>query len=264
MVRLKDIKGIAKTTAILIVVVVIIVAAVGVYLYYQLAPAGPEFKIAVVSDVGGRGDLSFNDMAFKGGEEAVEDFNVNMSEIISSVEADYVPNLELGAKDPDVQLVVGVGYLLSDALADVARRYPDKNFAGIDTYAQFVVLEDHPDEYPLPNLMDISYEEHKGSALVGALGTLLAAYYEKPCIGVVLGMEIAVLWKFEIGYKWGCDWAINWTATNHPDLDIGIVATPRKERVLWTYTGTFSDITKGYQAAVPMYEQDAVVARPSG
>ena len=266
MVRLKDIKGIAKTTAILIAVVVIIIAAVGVYLSYSLlAPSVPEFKIAVVSDVGGRGDLSFNDMAFKGGEEAVEDFNVNMSEIISSVEADYVPNLELGAKDPDVKLIVGVGYLLSIALADVAGRYPDKNFVGIDTYAQSLVPAE---KYPLPNLMDISYEEHKGSALVGALGTLLAAYYEKPCIGVVLGMEIAVLWKFEIGYKWGCDWAINWTATNHPDLDIGIVATPRKERVLWTYTGTFSDITKGYQAAVPMYEQDAVavynVAGPLG
>ncbi len=269
MVRFADIKGITKTTVILIAVVIIIIAAVGGYIYYDLAtPAGPEFKIAVVSDVGGRGDLSFNDMAFKGGEEAVEDFNVNMSEIISSVEADYVPNLELGAKDPDVELIVGVGYLLSDALADVARRYPDKNFAGIDTYAQFVVLDNYPDEYPLPNLMDISYEEHKGSALVGALGTLLAAYYEKPCIGVVLGMEIAVLWKFEIGYKWGCDWAINWTATNHPELATGIVATPRKERVLWTYTGTFSDITKGYQAAVPMYEQDAVavynVAGPLG
>ncbi|MDH5419346.1 MAG: BMP family ABC transporter substrate-binding protein [Candidatus Bathyarchaeota archaeon] len=266
MVRFADIKGIAKTTAILIAVIVIIIAAVGVYLSYSLlAPSAPEFKIAVVSDVGGRGDLSFNDMAFKGGEEAVEDFNVNMSEIISSVEADYVPNLELGAKDPDVKLIVGVGYLLSIALADVAGRYPDKNFVGIDTYAQSLVPAE---KYPLPNLMDISYEEHKGSALVGALGTLLAAYYEKPCIGVVLGMEIAVLWKFEIGYKWGCDWAINWTATNHPDLDIGIVATPRKERVLWTYTGTFSDITKGYQAAVPMYEQDAVavynVAGPLG
>ncbi|MDH5771224.1 MAG: BMP family ABC transporter substrate-binding protein, partial [Candidatus Bathyarchaeota archaeon] len=167
MVRLKDIKGIARTTAILIAVIVIIVAAVGVYLSYSLlAPSAPEFKIAVVSDIGGRGDLSFNDMAFKGGEEAEEKFNVNMSEIISKVEADYVPNLELGAKDPDVKLIVGVGYLLEIALADVARRYPHKNFVGIDTSAQSQVLKNHPDEYPLPNLMDIVYEEHKGSALV--------------------------------------------------------------------------------------------------
>ncbi len=267
MVRLKDIKGIAKTTAILLVIIVILIAAVGVYyvVYYKPTPSAPEFKIAVVSDIGGRGDLSFNDMAFKGGEEAEEDFNVQMVEIISKVEADYVPNLEVGAKDPEVQLIVGVGYLLSDALADVASRYPDKNFAGIDTYAQALVPQD---EYPLPNLMDIAYEEHKGSALVGALGALLAAYWQKPYIGGVFGIEIPVLWKFEIGYKWGCDWAINWTMANKPELDAGIVATPRKERVLWTYTGTFSDITKGYEAAKPMYAKDAVavynIAGPLG
>ncbi|UCE57347.1 MAG: BMP family ABC transporter substrate-binding protein, partial [Candidatus Bathyarchaeota archaeon] len=235
--------------------------------YYEPAPGEP-FKIAVVSDVGGRGDLSFNDMAFKGGEEAEEDFNVHMVEIISTVEADYVPNLEIGAKDENVSLIVGVGFLLSDALADVARRYPDKNFVGIDTTAQLVIQDDYPNEYPLPNLMDIWYEEHKGSALVGALGAMLAAYWQHSYIGVVLGMEIPVLWKFEIGYKWGCDWAINWLATNHPELDVGIVATPKKERVLWTYTGTFSDITKGYQAAKPMYEKGALavynVAGPLG
>ncbi|MDR7601370.1 MAG: sugar-binding protein, partial [Armatimonadota bacterium] len=56
--------------------------------------AAPEpFKIAVVSDVGGRGDLSFNDMAFKGGEDAERDFGVRMVELVSKVEADYVPNL---------------------------------------------------------------------------------------------------------------------------------------------------------------------------
>ncbi|MFQ5822336.1 MAG: BMP family protein, partial [Candidatus Heimdallarchaeota archaeon] len=89
-----------------------------------------------------------------------------------------------------------------------------------------------------------------------------------PYIGGVFGIEIPVLWKFEVGYKWGCDWAINWTAKNHPELEAGIVATPRKERVLWTYTGTFSDITKGYEAAKPMYAKDAVavynIAGPLG
>jgi len=259
-------KGITTTTLVLLIVAIIAVAGVAWYVTLPPAPpTGPVFKIAVVSDVGGRGDLSFNDMAFKGGEEAERDFNVEMVEIISNVEADYVPNLEVGAKDPDVRLIVGVGYLLSAALADVAKRYPDKNFAGIDTFSQFLVA---PADYPLPNLMDIVYEEHKGSAMVGALGALLAAYYEKPYIGGVFGIEIPVLWKFEIGYKWGCDWAINWTLQNHPELSAGIVATPRDERVLWTYTGTFSDITKGYEAAKPMYAADAVavynIAGPLG
>jgi len=259
-------KGITTTTLVLLLVAIIAIAGVAWYVTLPPAPpTGPAFKIAVVSDVGGRGDLSFNDMGFKGGEEAERDFNVEMVEIISKVEADYVPNLEIGAKDPDVKLIVGVGYLLSAALAQVAKNYPDKYFAGIDTFSQFLVA---PEEYPLPNLLDIVFEEHKGSAMVGALGALLAAYYEKPYIGGVFGIEIPVLWKFEIGYKWGCDWAINWTKANHPELTEGIVSTPRDERVLWTYTGTFSDITKGYEAAKPMYAKGAVavynIAGPLG
>ena len=226
--------------------------------------AGAKTKIAVVSDIGGRGDLSFNDMAFKGGDDASRDFGVKMVELISKVEADYVPNLTVAAEDPDVQLIVGVGFLLSDALAEVARKYPDKNFAGIDTYSQFIVLDKYPDEYPLPNLMDIVYEEHKGSALVGALGTLLAAHYDKPHIGGVFGIEIPVLWKFEIGYKWGARWATEWLKENKPEEAFDYT----KEFVLWTYTGTFSDITKGYEAAKPMYAKDAVavynIAGPLG
>ena len=220
----------------------------------------PIFKIAVVSDVGGRGDLSFNDMGFKGGEEAERDFGVEMKELISKSEADYTANLRTAAQDPDVKLIVGVGFLLSAALASAAGEFPDKNFAGIDTFANAIS--------PHPNLMDIVYEEHKGSAAVGALGGLLAAYYNKPYIGVVLGIEISVLWKFEIGYKWGCDWAMSWIENNKPDMKRGIYNTDRNKRVLWTYTGTFDDITKGYLAAQPMYDKGAVavynVAGPLG
>jgi basic membrane protein A len=242
----------------------------GASLVAQVLPALPAgaapraFKIAVVSDVGGRGDLSFNDMAFKGGEDAERDFGVQMVELVSKVEADYVPNLTTAARDPQVQLIVGVGFLLSDALAQVARRFPAKNFVGIDTFAQSIVKEKFPAQYPLPNLMDIVYEEHKGSALVGALGALLAAQYNKPHIGGVFGIEIPVLWKFEIGYKWGARWATLWMQKNKPDR----VFKYHKDFVLWTYTGTFSDIPKGYAAAKAMYAKDAVavynIAGPLG
>jgi basic membrane lipoprotein Med (substrate-binding protein (PBP1-ABC) superfamily) len=189
---------------------------------------------------------------------------VEMVELVSKVEADYVPNLTTAAKDPDVKLIVGVGFLLSDALAEVAQKYPDKNFVGIDTYAQSIIKEKYPDKYPLPNLMDIVYEEHKGSAIVGAIGALLAAAYNKPHIGAVLGIEIPVLWKFEIGYKWGARWATEWLKKNVPDKAFDY----KKDFVLWTYTGTFSDITKGYEAAKAMYAKDAVavynIAGPLG
>lgn len=239
--------------------------AAGLVAHGPITFAAPRaFKIAVVSDVGGRGDLSFNDMAFKGGEDAERDFGVQMVELVSKVEADYVPNLTRAARDPDVQLIIGVGFLLSDALAQVARRFPGKNFMGIDTSSQSIVKEKFPAEYPLPNLMDIVYEEHKGSALVGALGTLLAAQYAKPHIGGVFGIEIPVLWKFEVGYKWGARWATEWLAKNRPEKAF----TYRRDFVLWTYTGTFSDIPKGYAAAKAMYAKNAVavynIAGPLG
>ena len=213
--------------------------------------------------------MSFNDMAFKGGEDAEEAFGIEMVELVSITEADYVPNLRTAAADPDVKLIVGVGFLLTHALIEVAKEYPNKAFAGIDTFTKWVE--------PQPNLLDIVYEEHKGSALVGALGGLLAAYHSTgdelgadyfPHIGGVFGIEIPVLWKFEIGYKWGCDWAMSWIEANKPEMKRGIYNTPKKERVLWTYTGTFSDITKGYLAATPMYEKGAVavynIAGPLG
>ena len=252
-------------------VVFVVLLALVVSACAPATPAAPSatptprpIKIAIVSDIGGRGDLSFNDMAFKGGDDAARDFGVEVVELISKVEADYIPNLTLAAQDPDVQLIIGVGFLLSDALVEVARKFPDKNFAGIDTFSQSIVKDKFPDEYPLPNLMDIVYEEHKGSALVGALGALLAAYYDKPHIGGVFGIEIPVLWKFEIGYKWGARWATEWLKENKPDEAFEYT----KDFVLWTYTGTFSDITKGYEAAKPMYAQGAVavynIAGPLG
>jgi len=252
-----DDKGINVTAA--IVIVIIVIAAVGIGAYVATRPAAkPVFKIAVVSDIGGRGDLAFNDMGFKGGEMAEKDFNVKMVELISKSEADYLPNLRAAAADPDVKLVVGVGFLLTDAMSTVENEYPNKDFMNIDSVPAAA-----------PNGLGVLFEEHKGSALVGALATLLAAYYDYPHIGICLGIEIPVLWKFEIGYKWGCDWAVSWIENNKPELENrGICATPIKDRVLWTYTGTFSDITKGYDTAKAMYAEDAIavynVAGPLG
>jgi basic membrane protein A len=241
-----------------IVIVAIVIIAAGAAAWYLMIPTtAPVKKIAVVSDIGGRGDLSFNDMAYKGGAEAEKAFGVTMVELVSKSEADYVPNLETAAKDPDVILVVGVGFLLSDALNRTAWKYPDKNFAGIDTFLAGA-----------PNLLNIGFEEHKGSAIVGALAALAAAQYGYSHIGVVLGIEIPTLWKFEIGYKWGADWALKWYQNKFGKSAPTIGDTPVKERVLWTYTGTFSDITKGYEAAKAMYAQDSVavynVAGPLG
>ncbi len=292
--------GSSKTTwIVLAVIVIVIVAVAGAWLAHKGAPtttttpattttetttaqttatasttttktttATPtkKFKIAVVSDIGGRGDLSFNDMAFKGADEAARDFGIEVVELVSKTQQDYLPNLRAAAQDPDVKLIVGVGFLLSDALFQVAQEFPDKDFVGIDTYTQALALQKL--NHTLPNMLDIKFEEHKGSALVGALACLLAIHYHYPHTGMVLGIEIPPLWKFEIGYKWGCQWALNWYKQHFGELPEDFKGKTSKDIVLWTYTGTFSDITKGYEAAKEMYAKGAVavynVAGPLG
>jgi len=280
--------GISRMAMIIVILAVIIIAAAAGYLVFlqraasgpatprevmqtvritqttqttpagQTVPAAQKIKIAIVSDIGGRGDLSFNDMAFKGGDDAKRDFGVEVVELVSKKEEDYIPNLRTAAQDPNVKLIVGVGFLLTDSLAAVALEFPNKFFAGIDTSSQDVIKTRYSDRYPLPNLLDIRFEEHKGSALVGALACLLAAAYNYPHVGMVLGIEIPPLWKFEAGYKWGCSWAVDWYTTKFGKTPPGIGATQPKERVLWTYAGSFSDVTKGYSTAKPMYDKGAV------
>jgi len=212
-----------------------------------VTPVPTRNKIGLVTDIGGRGDLSFNDMGFLGSDMAAKAFNLELIELISTTEADYRPNLRTLAKRGDCALIVAVGFLLTDALNETAAEFPDQKFAGIDIY-----IGDKP------NVLGIGFEEHKGSAMVGAVAALLAAHYNKPHVGMALGIEIPVLWKFEIGYKFGVDWALKWYEQKFGKPAPGIAATPPKERVLWTYTGTFSDPIKGYEAAKTQFAQGAV------
>jgi len=212
-----------------------------------VTPVPTRNKIGLVTDIGGRGDLSFNDMGFLGSDMAAKAFNLELIELISTTEADYRPNLRTLAKRGDCVLIVAVGFLLTDALNETATEFPEQKFAGIDIYIG-----------NQPNVLGIGFEEHKGSAMVGAVAALLAAHYNKPHVGMALGIEIPVLWKFEIGYKFGVDWALKWYEQKFGKPAPGIAATPPKERVLWTYTGTFSDPIKGYEAAKTQFAQGAV------
>ena len=203
-----------------------------------LGTASAAGKIALVTDLGGRGDLSFNDMAFKGADEAAAEFGLELVTIQSNSGADYLPNLQNAARTGDFDIIVGVGFLLADAMAEVADQFPDQNFAIIDVTW-----------LGKPNLMEIGYEENKGSALVGALGAMVAAHYGYDKIGAVLGIEIPVLYKFEAGYRYGMHWGnAKYAEVTGKKADVGL---------LWTYTGTFDDIAKGKAATEAMLAQGA-------
>ncbi|ASI98431.1 BMP family lipoprotein [Thermococcus celer] len=198
-------------------------------------------KIAIVYDVGGRGDLSFNDMAYLGASKAAKDFNLQLVELQSNTEDDYTKNLETLAQQGDYLVIIAVGFMMTDAVKKVAAEYPNQKFAIIDGF--------DPD---MPkNVMMILFKENEGSALAGALAALIAANSGKDKVGIVLGMEIPVLYKFEGGYRFGVKWAEDYYKQK-TGKDVSI-------DVLYQYTGTFNDPAKGYQAAKAQLDQGAWV-----
>jgi len=218
--------------------VALLVAAFGLIVGPLSSTAIAAGKVALVLDVGGRGDLSFNDMGFKGADEAVAKFGVELVEIQSNSAADYLPNLQNAARSGEFDVIVAVGFLLADAMAEVTDQFPDQKFAIIDVTW-----------LGKPNLMEIGYEENKGSAIVGALSSMVAAHYGYDKIGVVLGIEIPVLYKFEAGYRYGMHWGnAKYAEKTGKQANVGL---------LWTYTGTFSDIAKGKAATEAMLAQGA-------
>ena len=216
------------TAAVLMVVLVMTPA---------MAQAASKGKVALVSDVGGRGDLSFNDMSFKGTEKAAADFGLEMVGIQSATAADYLPNVRNAARSRSFDLIIAVGFLLTDAIATAAKEFPEQKFMIIDSVVE------------APNVMSIVFKENEGSALVGALAAMVAAHYGYPNVGAVLGIEIPVLFHFEAGYRFGIDWGNKMVAQKKgKDPQIGL---------LYTYTGTFSDIAKGKVATGAMLAQRA-------
>jgi len=207
-------------------------------------------KVAVVLDVGGRGDLSFNDMGFKGTDQAAKDFGLEMTEVQCATAEDYYPNIQLLAQSGEYDLIICVGFLLGDALGQAAKDFPNQKFAVIDV-----------GWITGPNIMNFVYRENEASALVGALAGMVASHVGYRYTGAVMGIEIPVLYHFEAGYRFGIDWGLK----KYNELGLGI---PADVKLLYTYTGTFSDIAKGKAAAQAQLEQGALavlnVAGPLG
>jgi basic membrane protein A len=111
-----------------------------------------------------------------------------------------------------------------------------------------------------PNIMNFVFRENEMSALIGALATMSGAYHNYSAAGVVLGIEIPVLWHFEAGFRFGMDWGLKAYAAE--------TGAQKNVSLLYTYTGTFSDIALGKAASEAMLAQGAVgvynVAGPLG
>ncbi|AZR74803.1 BMP family ABC transporter substrate-binding protein [Anoxybacter fermentans] len=190
-----------------------------------------EIKVGMVTDVGGLGDQSFNDAAYKGLKRARDKLGIKIKVIESSDMTSYVPNLTSLAEQ-DYDLVWAIGVLMQDALATVAEDLPDTNFGIVDA----VVDKD--------NVYSATFKEEEGSFLCGVVAGMMTKSNK---IGFVGGMDLPTIRKFEAGYRAGIK-AVN------PDAELIV-----------TYTGVFDDPNKGKEQALALFGRGVdVVYHASG
>ena len=115
------------------IVTILMAAVLALGLVIAPGTAQAKGKVALVSDVGGRGDLSFNDMSFKGTDQAAADFGLEMVGIQSATAADYLPNVRNAARSGSFDLIIAVGFFVTDAIATAAKEFPDQKFMIIDS-----------------------------------------------------------------------------------------------------------------------------------
>ena len=220
-----------------------------------LSFAATAKRVAIILDVGGRGDQSFNDMAFSGAERAAKEFGWEVVDIASNSENDYVPNVRNAARDGGFDLIVATGFLLTGALNEVAPDFPDQPFAIVD-----VAAGPPPWNTQGPNIMNLVFNENEMSALVGALGAFAAAQYGYTHMGAVLGIPGSVLYHFEAGLRYGINWANDkWEEVKGANPGI---------QLLYSYVMSFSDEELGETTTTAQLAAGAVgvynVAGPVG
>jgi len=242
----------------ILVIVIVVIAGIGAYIVTR-PPTGKkpgEIWIAMVTDIGGRGDMSFNDMGFRGCDLALAQGVVDkVTEVISTTPEDYLPNLRALASSGDYDLIIPIGYLLQTATYTVAKEYPQQNFACID----FNSDSGYPDYTPMgtPGALGVLFREEQSGAIEGVIAALIAAEYSKPQVGIVLGMEIPTVIPYEIGFRYGLYWALSWYENKFGTAAPEIGATSTK--IIYHYTGNFDNPADGKTAAQAQLAHDLAV-----
>ena len=185
------------------------------------ATAQDEISPAVVFDMGGKFDKSFNQGVYDGVERFKEETGTEYREFEVTNETQREQSIRRMAQrgaDP----ILGIGFAQADPLAAVAADFPDTRFTIIDGVVD------------LPNVQSIVFKEHEGSFLVGMLAAMAS---ESGQVGFVGGMDIPLIRRFACGYEQGA---------KHADAATDVIqnmtgTTP----AAWNDPGRGSELAKG-------------------
>ena len=180
-----------------------------------------EISPAVVFDMGGKFDKSFNQGVYDGVERFKEETGIEYREFEVTNETQREQAIRRMAQrgaDP----ILGVGFAQAGPMETVAKEFPDTRFTLIDGVVD------------LPNVQSIVFKEQEGSFLVGLLAAMAS---ESNMVGFVGGMDIPLIRRFACGYEQG---------VKHADATVEVVenmtgTTP----AAWNDPGRGSELAKG-------------------
>src|SRR4051794_15417635 len=158
-------------------------------------PEAKALKVGLVTDIGGLNDRSFNQLANEGLEKAKADLGADTKVLVSKSDADYIPNLSTLAQEK-YDLVVGVGFLMAEAVNTVATKFPDTKFAVADVDA--TTLKDKP-----TNVAGMLFKEQEAGYLVGYMAGLYLKDNGGGTAGSVGGQKIPPVDHYIAGYQKG-------------------------------------------------------------
>ena len=164
-----------------------ILASVAAFAMMSVAAFAADDKPAIVFDIGGKFDKSFNESMYNGSEKFKAETGIAYGEFEIANEAQREQAIRNFA-DQGYSPIIAAGFAQAAAVEKVAKEYPDLKFAIVD-----MVVD-------LPNVQSIVFNEHEGSYLVGMMAAMASKTGK---VGFVGGMDIPLIHKFACGYAQG-------------------------------------------------------------
>jgi len=176
--------------------------AVALSMVAGLANAAPkaDVTVALISDIGKFNDRSFNQNQLLGLNRAKKQLGIKALPLQSNSVSDYIPNLTSAVRQ-HADLVIAAGFLLANATATIAKKFPDTHFAITDYPVEAAPFADKKGKPLYQNVEGLTYAANESGCLVGVLAAKMAARMGKKIIGAVGGVKIPPVDIWIAGYR---------------------------------------------------------------
>jgi basic membrane protein A len=161
--------------------------------------AAGDFKVGLITDIGGLNDRGFNHLAYVGLQNAQSELGVHGRVVQSKSPAEYVPNLSALARQ-GYNLVIGVGFTEIEAMKAVAKTFPKTHFAIVDV--------SNADEGNAKNVEGLLFKEQEVGYLAGYAAALAAKAKGANAVSSVGGQKQPPVDRYIAGYQAGAKAAV--------------------------------------------------------